>query len=52
MRCNNTAYMVMEYIQGKTVKDILIGAKKLPVKDALQVIHQVLDGIGVVMTQD
>ena len=47
MRSNNTAYMVMEYIQGKTVKDILVGGKKLPVKDALQVIHQVLDGIGV-----
>ena len=47
MRSKNTAYMVMEYIQGKTVKDILMGGKKLPVKDALQVIHQVLDGIGV-----
>jgi len=46
MTSNNTAYMIMEYIQGRTVKDILAGGKSLPVKDALEVIHQVLDGIG------
>lgn len=45
-RSNNTAYMIMDYIEGKTVKDILSGGKSLPVKDSCEIILQVLDGLG------
>ena len=38
--------MIMDYIEGKTVKDILSGGKSLPVKDSCEIILQVLDGLG------
>ena len=46
MRTKKTAYMVMEYIEGRTVKEILQGAKQLPVKDSLEIILEVLEGLG------
>ena len=45
-RSNNTAYMVMEYVEGRTVKDILSGGKALPVKDSCEIILQALDGLS------
>ena len=45
-RSNNTAYMIMEYVEGRTVKDILSGGKALPVKDSCQIILQALDGLS------
>lgn len=46
MRTKKTAYMVMEYIEGRTVKEILQGAKSLPVKDSIEIILEVLEGLG------
>lgn len=46
MRTKKTAYMVMEYIEGRTVKEILQGAKQLPVKDSVEIILEVLEGLG------
>ena len=45
-RSNNTAYMIMEYVEGRTVKDILSGGKALPVKDSCEIILQALDGLS------
>ena len=45
-RSNNTAYMIMEYVEGRTVKDILSGGKALPVKDSCEIILQVLNGLS------
>ena len=46
MRTKKTAYMVMEYIEGRTVKEILQGANSLPVKDSIEIILEVLEGLG------
>jgi serine/threonine protein kinase len=45
-RSNNTAYMIMEYVEGRTVKEILSGGKSLPVKDACEIILQALEGLS------
>ena len=46
MRAKKTAYMVMEYIEGRTVKEILQGPNLLPVKDSIEIILEVLEGLG------
>jgi serine/threonine protein kinase/TPR repeat protein len=44
-RANNTAYMVMEFMEGKTVRDILKGGKVMPVNDAVGIIYGILEGL-------
>lgn len=44
---NNTAYIVMEYLKGETLKSRLKkGDKKLPVDEALKIIREVLKGLS------
>lgn len=44
-RENNTAYLVMEFLDGASVKDYLKMNKKMPVKDAVAVTDSVLDAL-------
>ncbi len=44
-KSNNTAYMVMEYIEGRTVRAILKGGSNFPPEDAISTIIQVLEGL-------
>ena len=44
-RSNNTAYMVMEFMEGKTVREILRGGKTLPAPDSVKIILGVLEGL-------
>ena len=44
-RSNNTAYMVMEFMEGKTVREILRGGKTLPTPDSIKIILGVLEGL-------
>ncbi len=45
-RSNNTAYMVMEFMEGRTVREILRGGKTLPTTDSIKIILGVLDGLA------
>lgn len=42
---NETGYLVMEYLVGKTVKERLREEKKIPVSEAIQVAAEVLDAL-------
>ena len=45
-RSNNTAYMVMEFMEGRTVREILRGGKSLPTADSVKIILGVLEGLN------
>ena len=47
-RENDTGYIVMEYLNGKTVKELLEKRKKLPYDEAEEIICHVLDGLSAV----
>lgn len=42
---NGTAYIVMEYLEGKTLKSYLEQKGKLPVEEAKAILHPVLEGL-------
>ena len=45
---NDTGYIVMEYLNGETVKELLEKKKKLPYEEAEKIICHVLDGLSTV----
>ena len=45
---NNTGYIIMEYLEGKTLEEVLKVNKKITVKDAKRVFFQVLDTLTIV----
>jgi serine/threonine protein kinase len=45
-RENNTAYMVMEYEQGRGLEQMLKGKKTLPEQELMNIITPLLDGLG------
>ena len=45
---NNTAYIIMEYLRGKTVKEMLAGQRQLPYADAKKIILRVLQILNTV----
>ncbi len=44
--CANPPYMTMEYVSGKSLRQILSERKKLPVRDAVDILLQALDGLA------
>ena len=47
-RENDTGYIVMEYLKGNTVKELLEKRRKLPYREAEEIICHVLDGLSAV----
>lgn len=45
---NNTAYIVMEYLEGQTLKELLEEKKKLDVEEAISVIKPILQALDIV----
>lgn len=43
---NDTYYIVMEYVEGKTLKEIIKERAKMPVKQALKIFSRLLEGIA------
>lgn len=43
---NNTGYIVMEFLYGQTVKELLKNGKSFPYQTALQIIRPILIGLG------
>lgn len=43
---NDTGYIIMEYLDGQTVKEILKERKKLPVEEAKRIVMEVLKGLS------
>ena len=44
-QCNDVQYLVMEYLEGETLDEVLQRRRKLPPAEALRLIHQALMGL-------
>lgn len=42
---NNTAYIVMEYLEGKTLKTYLEETEKIPVEEAKEILHPIITAL-------
>ena len=49
---HNTAYMVMPFIEGVSLKDVVKQKKGLPFEEVKKIVHQLLDGLEVVHQLD